>query len=138
MRLVPPLRRLAGLRNQMGVVFRPDPRRAARNIRSNTAWAMALVMRSMMRSTYYAKHPPGSGPILFWKGARLGPARRSGTESSQPLRWRETDSNHRPRRQRDGRWKGSARNDRRLTRRPGLNDPIQPIGPASPFGRAER
>ena len=34
--------------------------------------------------------------------------------------------------------KGSARNDRRLARRPGLNDPIQPIGPASPFGRAER
>src|SRR5262249_23951825 len=49
----------------MGVVFRPDPRRAARTIRSNTARAMALVMRSMMRSTYDAKHPPGSGPILL-------------------------------------------------------------------------
>jgi hypothetical protein len=32
---------LAGLRNQMGAVFRPDPRRAARNIRSNTALTTA-------------------------------------------------------------------------------------------------
>src|SRR5262249_35956918 len=45
--------------NQMGVVFRPDPRRAARN-KNRTGWQRPLVMRSMMRSTYDAKPPPGS------------------------------------------------------------------------------
>jgi len=34
--------------------------------------------------------------------------------------------------------KRSAGNDRRLARRSRLHDPIQPIGPASLFGRAER
>src|SRR5215813_13915725 len=43
----------------MGVVFRPDPRRAARN-KNRTGWQRPLVMRSMMRSTYDAKPPPGS------------------------------------------------------------------------------
>ena len=62
----------------MGVVFRPDPRRAARTLRSNTAPAMALVMRSI----YDAKHPPGSGPILLPTSGRR--TRRPWHRQNQP------------------------------------------------------
>jgi len=62
----------------MGVVFRPDPRRAARTTRSNTAPAMPLVMRSI----YDAKHPPGSGPILLPTSGRR--TRRPWHRQNQP------------------------------------------------------
>ena len=56
--------------------------------------------------------------------------------SKQTLCWREPDSNHRSGRERDGRGERPAANHCRLERRPVLNDPIQLIGPASPFGNS--
>jgi len=47
-------------------------------------------------------------------------------------RWREPDSNHRSRRERDG----PAADHRRLARRPVLNDPIQLTDPASLVGNS--
>src|SRR6516162_6039856 len=74
--------------------------------------------------------PSGAGR----RTTRTSGSGAGGTDGSRTLPWREPDSNHRSRRERDG----PAADHRRLARRPVLNDPIQVIGPASLVGDSER
>ena len=78
------------------------------------------------------RHPGAVVAALIWPRYRSSLSPDFGVRLT--LRWREPDSNHRSRRERDG----PAADHRRLARRPVLNDPIQLIDPASLFGNSER
>ena len=78
------------------------------------------------------RHPGAVVAALIWPRYRSSLSPDFGVRLT--LRWREPDSNHRSRRERDG----PAADHRRLARRPVLNDPIQLIDPASLVGNSER
>jgi len=113
------------------LIDRPDPFAAAK--------PDARLIKLLVRARLFNAALVSSADISFAALAKregVSPSYFTRDVSQRTPLWRKTDSNHRSRRQRDGRGEGPAPNHRRRGRRPVFNDPIQIIGPASPFGNS--